>query len=154
MTETAAVLVVTKRGTTIYDLGDNVAKSFSSEEALKKEARQQATVASAGFAPKVIGESTIDGKPCLIMEKVHVVKKVTPPQKEKFIQRVAEVTGIVQRDETGDNVMFGTTASNPVAQLYLIDYGITDEPVGKPRRGIGKGKRRLRGKGPFDVGGR
>jgi len=144
------VLVTTKRGTIIYDLGDYVAKSFPSVEALKKEATQQAKVAAAGYAPQLIHEETIDGSPCLVMEKVTALKKVTPSQKEKFIQRVAGATGIVQRDETGDNVMFGTTVHNPVPQLYLIDYGITDEVMAGSGKKAKRKHRRLRGKGPFD----
>jgi len=124
------VLMKTKRGNFIYDLDTLVAKSFPTKEALDKEAKQQRAVASAGFAPKVIREETINGLPCLVMEKVVETKKMTPSQREKFIQRVAGATGIFQRDETGNNVLFGTTASNDTPQLYLIDYGITDEMVG------------------------
>lgn len=135
MDYTSELLATTQRGTqirrvTIKSTGKTfIAKSFPSKEQADKEFALQKRAADAGFAPKVFGVTTIHGEHNVMMEEVQPVKrptKLTITQMEKLVVNLFNKTGILQRDVTANNFLFGITESNPTPKDYMIDFGIVE----------------------------
>jgi len=128
-------IATTSRGTEVYRVknAENVvfiAKSVPTKKDAEKEYRLQKKAASENFSPEVYGILDLEGKYFVVMDEVHPVdrpKKLTAKRKEELISRLYAKTGILQRDDSSKNFLFGTTRLDSIPREYMIDFGIVDE---------------------------